>query len=78
MLYVGVAEKLQAFLQFLEEQSMPWKWKVHCKTQKKLKELSRLVPLAEPSDTLHYSTIILEGGLLFTIICWSVNEGTLV
>ncbi|XP_060794135.1 protein TASOR isoform X4 [Neoarius graeffei] len=34
-------EKLQAFLQFLEEQSMPWKWKVHCKTQKKLKELSR-------------------------------------
>ncbi|XP_053338676.1 protein TASOR [Clarias gariepinus] len=34
-------EKLQAFLQLLEEQSMPWKWKVHCKTQKKLKELSR-------------------------------------
>ncbi|XP_053096637.1 protein TASOR isoform X4 [Pangasianodon hypophthalmus] len=34
-------ERLQAFLQFLEEQSMPWKWKVHCKTQKKLKELSR-------------------------------------
>ncbi|XP_051518058.1 protein TASOR-like isoform X2 [Myxocyprinus asiaticus] len=35
-------EKLQAFLQFLEEQGSPWKWKVHCKTQKKLKELSRL------------------------------------
>lgn len=34
-------EKLQAFLQLLEGQSMPWKWKVHCKTQKKLKELSR-------------------------------------
>ncbi|KAI5095902.1 protein TASOR, partial [Silurus meridionalis] len=34
-------EKLQVFLQFLEQQSMPWKWKVHCKTQKKLKELSR-------------------------------------
>lgn len=34
-------ERLQAFLKFLEEQSMPWKWKVHCKTQKKLKELSR-------------------------------------
>ncbi|XP_062871377.1 protein TASOR [Trichomycterus rosablanca] len=35
-------EKLQKFLQFLEEQSGSWKWKVHCKTQKKLKELSRL------------------------------------
>ncbi|XP_016404675.1 protein TASOR isoform X2 [Sinocyclocheilus rhinocerous] len=35
-------EKLQAFLKFLEEQGSPWKWKVHCKTQKKLKELSRL------------------------------------
>ncbi|GAA6103947.1 protein TASOR isoform X1 [Tachysurus ichikawai] len=34
-------EKLQAFLQLLEGQNMPWKWKVHCKTQKKLKELSR-------------------------------------
>ncbi|XP_056304877.1 protein TASOR isoform X2 [Danio aesculapii] len=34
--------KLQAFLKFLEEQGSPWKWKVHCKTQKKLKELSRL------------------------------------
>uniref|UniRef100_A0A4W4EII8 Transcription activation suppressor b n=1 Tax=Electrophorus electricus TaxID=8005 RepID=A0A4W4EII8_ELEEL len=34
--------KLQAFLQFLEGQSTAWKWKVHCKTQKKLKELSRL------------------------------------
>uniref|UniRef100_A0AAR2IN61 Transcription activation suppressor b n=1 Tax=Pygocentrus nattereri TaxID=42514 RepID=A0AAR2IN61_PYGNA len=35
-------EKLQAFLQLLEKQNMSWKWKVHCKTQKKLKELSRL------------------------------------
>jgi len=35
-------ERLQAFLKFLEEQGSPWKWKVHCKTQKKLKELSRL------------------------------------
>uniref|UniRef100_A0A672MVS4 Protein TASOR-like n=1 Tax=Sinocyclocheilus grahami TaxID=75366 RepID=A0A672MVS4_SINGR len=35
-------EKLRAFLKFLEEQGSPWKWKVHCKTQKKLKELSRL------------------------------------
>ncbi|XP_030624803.1 protein TASOR [Chanos chanos] len=34
--------KLQAFLKFLEEQSSPWKWKVHCKTQKRLKELSRM------------------------------------
>uniref|UniRef100_A0A8C1WKD6 Transcription activation suppressor b n=1 Tax=Cyprinus carpio TaxID=7962 RepID=A0A8C1WKD6_CYPCA len=35
-------KKLRAFLKFLEEQGSPWKWKVHCKTQKKLKELSRL------------------------------------
>ncbi|XP_067302547.1 protein TASOR isoform X3 [Pseudorasbora parva] len=35
-------DKLQAFLKFLEDQGSPWKWKVHCKTQKKLKELSRL------------------------------------
>ncbi|KAJ8378731.1 hypothetical protein AAFF_G00236510 [Aldrovandia affinis] len=38
-------ERLQAFLRFLEEQSTPeslWHWKVHCKTQKKLKELGRL------------------------------------
>uniref|UniRef100_A0A8C9WFV6 Transcription activation suppressor n=1 Tax=Scleropages formosus TaxID=113540 RepID=A0A8C9WFV6_SCLFO len=38
-------EKLQAFLKFLEDQSTPenpWQWKVHCKTQKKLKELGRL------------------------------------
>ncbi|XP_056589368.1 protein TASOR [Triplophysa dalaica] len=35
-------EKLKAFLKFLENQGSPWKWKVHCKTQKKLKELSRL------------------------------------
>lgn len=48
---------------------MPWKWKVHCKTQKKLKELSRLVPSAQQSNSLHYyCNIILEGGLLFIII----------
>ncbi|KAI1890348.1 hypothetical protein AGOR_G00152810 [Albula goreensis] len=38
-------ERLHAFLKFLEEQKTPeslWQWKVHCKTQKKLKELGRL------------------------------------
>ncbi|XP_062396653.1 protein TASOR [Sardina pilchardus] len=35
-------DKLQRLLKFLEEQSSIWQWKVHCKTQKKLKELSRL------------------------------------
>uniref|UniRef100_A0AAY4EFM9 DUF3715 domain-containing protein n=1 Tax=Denticeps clupeoides TaxID=299321 RepID=A0AAY4EFM9_9TELE len=35
-------EKLQKFLTLLEEQSSTWQWKVHCKTQKKLKELSRI------------------------------------
>ncbi|KAG9337078.1 hypothetical protein JZ751_029846 [Albula glossodonta] len=37
-------ERLHAFLKFLEEQKTPeslWQWKVHCKTQKKLKELGR-------------------------------------
>ncbi|XP_066527502.1 protein TASOR [Hoplias malabaricus] len=48
-------ETLQAFLQFLEEQNMPWKWKVHCKTQKKLKELSRLN--TEALDLLNLLTI---------------------
>ncbi|XP_051515047.1 protein TASOR-like isoform X3 [Myxocyprinus asiaticus] len=47
-------EKLKAFLQFLEEQGSPWKWKVHCKTQKKLKELSRLN--AEALDLLNLLT----------------------
>ncbi|KAM6976901.1 protein TASOR [Aplochiton taeniatus] len=38
-------DRLQSFLKFLEEQSTPekpWQWKVHCKSQKKLKELGRL------------------------------------
>nr|XP_015203488.1 PREDICTED: protein TASOR isoform X2 [Lepisosteus oculatus] len=40
-------ERLECFLKFLEEQSTSessWQWKVHCKTQKKLKELGRLKP----------------------------------
>ncbi|XP_077369559.1 protein TASOR isoform X2 [Festucalex cinctus] len=38
-------DRLQALLKFLEEQStpeQPWQWKVHCKSQKKLKEMGRL------------------------------------
>ncbi|KAJ8361018.1 hypothetical protein SKAU_G00175430 [Synaphobranchus kaupii] len=38
-------ERLHTFLKLLEQQSSPetlWQWKVHCKTQKKLKELGRL------------------------------------
>ncbi|XP_041859905.1 protein TASOR isoform X2 [Melanotaenia boesemani] len=38
-------DRLQGLLKFLEEQSTPehpWQWKVHCKSQKKLKELGRL------------------------------------
>ncbi|XP_068603002.1 protein TASOR [Brachionichthys hirsutus] len=38
-------DRLQGLLSFLEEQSTPehpWQWKVHCKSQKKLKELGRL------------------------------------
>ncbi|XP_057562337.1 protein TASOR isoform X4 [Hippopotamus amphibius kiboko] len=38
-------ENLKNFLSFLEELSTPegkWQWKVHCKFQKKLKELGRL------------------------------------
>ncbi|XP_060622063.2 protein TASOR isoform X2 [Anolis sagrei] len=37
-------DKLSSFLKFLEELSTPdgkWQWKVHCKIQKKLKELGR-------------------------------------
>uniref|UniRef100_A0A3Q3X7Z0 Uncharacterized protein n=1 Tax=Mola mola TaxID=94237 RepID=A0A3Q3X7Z0_MOLML len=37
-------DRLQGLLKFLEEQSTPehpWQWKVHCKSQKKLKELGR-------------------------------------
>ncbi|XP_065142092.1 protein TASOR [Paramisgurnus dabryanus] len=48
-------ERLQAFLQFLEGQGSPWKWKVHCKTQKKLKELSRLN--TEALDLLNLLTV---------------------
>ncbi|XP_048211723.1 protein TASOR isoform X3 [Perognathus longimembris pacificus] len=42
---VVTVESLQIFLTFLEELSTPegkWQWKVHCKFQKKLKELGRL------------------------------------
>ncbi|XP_053152263.1 protein TASOR isoform X2 [Hemicordylus capensis] len=38
-------DKLNKFLKFLEELSTPdgkWQWKVHCKIQKKLKELGRM------------------------------------
>ncbi|KAJ0036689.1 hypothetical protein NQD34_005366 [Periophthalmus magnuspinnatus] len=38
-------DRLQGLLKFLEEQSTPehpWQWKVHCKSQKKLKEMGRL------------------------------------
>ncbi|XP_015148877.2 protein TASOR isoform X3 [Gallus gallus] len=38
-------DKLKQFLQFLEDLNTPdgkWQWKVHCKMQKKLKELGRL------------------------------------
>ncbi|TSM44155.1 Protein TASOR [Bagarius yarrelli] len=37
-------ERLQALLQYLEELNTPespWRWRVHCKTHKKVKELSR-------------------------------------
>ncbi|XP_019509878.1 PREDICTED: protein TASOR isoform X2 [Hipposideros armiger] len=42
---VVTIENLKKFLTFLEELSTPegkWQWKVHCKFQKKLKELGRL------------------------------------
>ncbi|XP_015449180.1 protein TASOR isoform X6 [Pteropus alecto] len=42
---VVTIENLKNFLTFLEELSTPegkWQWKVHCKFQKKLKELGRL------------------------------------
>ncbi|XP_058417442.1 protein TASOR isoform X1 [Diceros bicornis minor] len=42
---VITVENLKNFLTFLEELSTPegkWQWKVHCKFQKKLKELGRL------------------------------------
>ncbi|OXB83034.1 UNVERIFIED_CONTAM: hypothetical protein H355_001377 [Colinus virginianus] len=38
-------DKLKQFLQFLDDLNTPdgkWQWKVHCKMQKKLKELGRL------------------------------------
>lgn len=41
-----LSDRLQGLLKFLEEQSTPehpWQWKVHCKSQKKLKELGRSV-----------------------------------
>ncbi|XP_029774116.1 protein TASOR isoform X4 [Suricata suricatta] len=42
---VNTIENLKKFLAFLEELSTPegkWQWKIHCKFQKKLKELARL------------------------------------
>ncbi|TRY96243.1 hypothetical protein DNTS_033460, partial [Danionella cerebrum] len=48
-------EKLQAFFKLLEEQGSPWKWKIHCKTQKRLKELSRLN--TEALDLLNLLTV---------------------
>lgn len=42
---VITTESLKIFLTFLEELSTPegkWQWKIHCKFQKKLKELGRL------------------------------------
>ncbi|XP_040603716.1 protein TASOR isoform X2 [Mesocricetus auratus] len=42
---VVTIESLKIFLTFLEELSTPegkWQWKIHCKFQKKLKELGRL------------------------------------
>ncbi|XP_008259041.2 protein TASOR isoform X2 [Oryctolagus cuniculus] len=42
---VVTVENLKNFLTFLEELSTPegkWQWKIHCKFQKKLKELGRL------------------------------------
>nr|XP_044991671.1 protein TASOR isoform X2 [Jaculus jaculus] len=44
-LEVVTVESLKIFLTFLEELSTPegkWQWKIHCKFQKKLKELGRL------------------------------------
>nr|XP_033781633.1 protein TASOR isoform X2 [Geotrypetes seraphini] len=38
-------DKLKAFLKFLEDLNTPdgkWQWKIHCKIQKKLKELGRM------------------------------------
>lgn len=38
------ADGLAALLQLLEQHSSPeslWRWKIHCKTQKKLKEQAR-------------------------------------
>ncbi|XP_056660171.1 protein TASOR isoform X4 [Monodelphis domestica] len=40
-----IVEKLKRFLAFLEELNTPdgkWQWKIHCKIQKKLKEVGRL------------------------------------
>lgn len=44
-LEVVTIESLKIFLTFLEELSTPegkWQWKIHCKFQKKLKELGRM------------------------------------
>ncbi|XP_031421796.2 protein TASOR isoform X2 [Clupea harengus] len=46
-------DKLQRLLRFLEDHGSLWQWKVHCKTQKKLKELSRL-----NSDTMNMLNLL--------------------
>ncbi|XP_048344122.1 protein TASOR isoform X2 [Sphaerodactylus townsendi] len=48
-------EQLTHFLKFLEEMSTPdgkWQWKVHCKIQKKLKELARINVNTNANDLL--------------------------
>lgn len=59
--YIFYAERLQGLLKFLEEQSTPehpWQWKVHCKSQKKLKELGRSASLS-PITPNHIRNITL-------------------
>ena len=55
VVFVVCAERLRALLMFLEQQSCAesmWRWKVHCKTQKKLKEQARS-ELAAPHTHTH-------------------------
>ncbi|XP_062842638.1 protein TASOR [Trichomycterus rosablanca] len=50
-------DRLQALLQYLEELNTPespWRWRVHCKTHKKVKELSR--SKSEALDVLNLLT----------------------
>lgn len=49
------SDRLQGLLRFLEEQSTPenpWQWKVHCKSQKKLKELGRSVSQSKVTQNI--------------------------